>query len=413
MRESSIEIPFLFLVVLGLLMGLPPIATDLYLPAMPTIGGSLRARPESVQQTITLYLACFSLCQLFFGPLSDDKGRKKVMLAGVVIFAIGSFLCAVANNIATLIAFRGLQGIGAAAIVVTVPAIVRDKATGAEFSRTMGFIMMVMGLAPLVAPLLGSAILLFAGWRMIFVILGATAALVGVLYIRNIGETLSQSRRGGLNVGNLARNYLSVLKQKPAMLYMFCSSLAVAAMFGFLTASPFVYIEYYGVSEQGYGVLFAMNIVLMTALTALSNRLVGVHGPRRMLGLGVTLIVVSSILMIFVATMRNPTLALVVVAIMLFIGTAGVVNANAMALILRHLGHISGSASAVAGCLRFGLGAFASVLVAQLYDGTAFALSAVMAACGLGAGACFLLARYLTEKEGDTALLPQKADAAS
>lgn len=399
MRSSSTEISFLFMAVLGLLMGLPPIATDLYLPAMPSIGESLQARPDAVQQTLTLYLISFSLCQLFFGPLSDAKGRKKVILAGLIIFSIGSFACAFVTDISTLIASRGLQGIGAAAIVVTVPAVIRDRATGAEFSRIMGIIWMVMALAPLVAPLLGSVILLLAGWRMIFVVLGLTAAAVAVIYMANIGETLPLSKRVSFNAGNLARNYFSVLTQKHAMLYMLCSALAVSAMFGFIAASPFVYIEFYGVSEQGYGVLFALNITLMIVMIKVSNRLVGKHGPQRMLGLGVTMILASSLLMILISTMQRPPLALLVIAIMLFIGTGGILNANAMALVLNRLGHISGSASAVAGSMRFGLSAFAPVAVGQLYDGTAFALSAVMAACGLGAVACFALALVLHEKE--------------
>lgn len=404
MRSSSTEVSFLFMVVLGLLMGLPPIATDLYLPAMPSIGESLQARPDAVQQTLTLYLISFSLCQLVFGPLSDAKGRKRVMLAGLVIFSIGSVLCAFVSDIATLIVARGLQGIGAAAIVVTVPAIIRDRATGAEFSRIMGIIWMVMGLAPLVAPLLGSFILLFAGWRMIFIVLGLTSASVAVLYMFSVGETLAPSKRVSFNAGNLARNYLSVLVQKQAMLYMLCSALAVCAMFGFIAASPFVYIEYYGVSEQGYGVLFGINITLMIIMTKVSNRLVGKHGPQRMLGLAVTMILASSLLMILISTMPRPPLALLVVAIMLFIGTGGILNANAMALVLNRLGHISGSASAVAGSMRFGLSAFAPVAVGQLYDGTAFALSAVMAACGLGAVACFGLALILNEKEEKAAV---------
>src|SRR5690606_8233038 len=164
---------------------------------------------------------------------------------------------------------------------------------------------------------------------------------------------------------------------------MLCSALAVAGMFGFLAASPFVYIQFYGVSEPMYGVLFALNILVLISMTGVSNRLVARQGSRCMLGMAMGMILVSSLMLAAVALMAAPPLLLLVVAVMLFIGTAGVISANAMALVLERLGPISGSASAVAGSLRFGLGALAPVAVAALFDGTPLALALVLAVCGL------------------------------
>lgn len=401
MARLATPVPAIIMIVLGLLMGLPPIATDLYLPAMPSIAEVLQTGPEAVQQTLTLYLLFFAVFQLLFGPLSDARGRRLVMLTGLAVFCLASLLCALASNIHALIAFRGLQGVGAAAIVVTVPAVVRDQVSGSAFSRVLGFIMMVMALAPLVAPLLGSFILLLAGWRMIFVILAGVASIVALLYLLNVGETLPPSKRVAFDTHSVGRNYLSVLSDRHAVCYMLCSALAVSAMFGFLAASPFVYIEFYGVSEQGYGVLFAVNILLMIVMTSISNRLVTRHGPRRMLGMAMGMILLSSVLMLLITALSEPSLPLVVVAIMLFIGTAGVINANAMALVLSRLGHISGSASAVAGSLRFGLGAIAPLAVGLLFDGTPVALAMVMAGCGFAAVASFVVALLLPEPVAD------------
>lgn len=397
MSNSAKPVAPLVMVTLGLLMGLPPIATDLYLPAMPMIAQVLESGPEAVQQTLTLFLLTFAVCQLLFGPLSDSVGRRPVMIMGLAIFCLASILCAFTADIRTLVIFRGLQGIGAAAIVVTVPAIVRDQVTGSAFSRVMGFIMMVMALAPLVAPLLGGVILLLSGWRMIFVVLAATASAVALLYLFALGETLPIERRANFDLSSMACNYLRVFSDRRAVCYMLCSALAVAAMFGFLAASPFVYIEYYGVSEQAYGILFALNILTLITMASVSNRLVARHGPRRMLGMAMGMILVSTVLLAIIALLPAPTLLLVVLAVMLFVGTAGVISANSMALVLDSLGAVSGSASAVAGSMRFGLGAVAPVAVALLFDGTPTALAVVMAACGCASVGCFVLALLLRE----------------
>lgn len=392
----------LTMIILGLLMGLPPIATDLYLPAMPTIAHVLESGPEAVQQTLTLFLLTFAVCQLFFGPLSDAVGRRPVMIMGLAIFCLASIFCASSADVSTLVLFRGLQGVGAAAIVVTVPAIIRDQVSGSAFSRVMGFIMMVMALAPLVAPLLGSVILMLSGWRMIFVVLAATASIVALLYLVTLGETLPVCKRTRFDLTNVARNYLRVFSDRAAVCYMLCSALAVAAMFGFLAASPFVYIDYYGVTEQAYGVLFALNILTLITMASISNRLVTRHGPKRMLGMAMGMILMSAVLLVSIALLPEPKL-LLVIAVMLFIGTAGVINANAMALVLDRLGPVSGSASAVAGSLRFGLGAVAPIAVALLFDGTPAALAIVMAACGFASVVCFGLALLLPDPAVETA----------
>lgn len=208
---------------------------------------------------------------------------------------------------------------------------------------------------------------------------------------------MPRERRKGFDGPSLARNYFAVIADRQAMCYMFCAAFAVAAMFGFLAASPFVYIEFYGVSEQGYGLLFAANILLMLIMTSLSNRFVGQYGPRRMLGMAMLMILLSCMMLGIIASLEAPPLTLVVIAVMLFIGTAGVINANAMALVLSRLGHIAGSASAVAGSLRFGLGAVAPMVLGLLYDGTPVAMALVMVGCGVLALICFFAAQVMAE----------------
>lgn len=399
MSSSTKTVAPLTMLVLGLLMGLPPIATDLYLPAMPSIAEGLSASPQAVQQTLSLYLLLFSVCQLIFGPLCDSLGRRPVMIIGLGVFCSASALCAAVTEINALILLRGLQGVGAAAIAVTVPAIIRDQASGAAFSRVMGFVMMVMALAPLVAPLLGSMILVFFGWRAIFVLLALVACAVMLIYILTLGETMERSRRVSPHMANVLRNYLQVAHNRHALCYMLCSALATAGMFAFLTASPFVYIEFYGVSEQGYGLLFAVNILMLIAMASVSNRLVSRCGPQRMLGKAMVMVFIAAGLLLTAANANDPEFWVLVLAVVLFIGTAGVINANAMALVLDRLGGVSGSASAVAGSLRFGMGAGASMAAAALFDGTPLALAVVMGGCGVGAVTFFVVALCLPEPE--------------
>src|SRR5690554_1676638 len=381
-----------FIVLLGLLIGLSPLAVDMYLPGMPAIGADLGASPHAVQQTLSIYLACFAIPQLIFGPISDAYGRRLTIILGLGVFILGGLWCSFARDIQELLMARGLQGIGAASLIVTVPALVRDRTEGSEFARIMGFVMMVMAVAPLVAPIAGGLLLKLSGWRLIFWTLAALAALGLVLFHWRIGETLAPERRVPLRPASLVRNYASLFRQRQSLCFMLCAALVFAGMMTFLAASPFVYIELYGISEQHYGFVFALNILAMTGFTAISSRFVLKTGSHRMLGIGMVVVLLASIFLLVQTPQAKPPVALLIAAIVLFVSTNGVVNANAQALVMSRFGHISGSASAMVGSFRFGAGALSSVVVGALYDGTVFPLLVVMAGCGLLAVLFFGLA---------------------
>lgn len=392
--SSSVEKNFIL--TLGMLVGLSPMAVDLYLPSMPAIAENLAASPAAVTQTLSVYLACFAIPQLVFGPLSDAMGRRFSMFLGLAVFLLGSLACAIAADINALILARGLQGVGAAAIVVTVPALVRDRFENEEFARVMGLVMMTMAMAPLVAPLLGGLILTISGWQANFVLLAVLAALGAVLFHLVIGETLAPERRVPLRPRVLLRNYGRVLGHGSSMCYMLCGGLAFAGMMAFLAASPFVYIELYGVSELQYGLLFACNIATIIVFTGLGNRFVRRTGSHRLLGLAMGVMLVATLLLLGLAQAGRAPLWLVVVSIMLFVGTNGVVAANSMALVMARFSAISGSVSALAGSIRFGSGALSGVAVSFLHDGTAWPMFTVIAACGGGAIGFYLIASVLS-----------------
>lgn len=401
MSQQSVEKSFI--VLLGLLIGLSPLAVDMYLPAMPAIGTDLGATPEAVQQTLSLYLACFALPQLLFGPLSDGFGRRLTMLLGLFLFAAGSLACSLAGDIDGLILARGLQGIGASALVVTVPALVRDRVAGSEFARVMGFIMLVMALAPLLAPITGGLILTLAGWRAIFGTL-AVLALVGLLFFHlRIGETLPRERRTLPHPRRLASNYAALLSQRQSLCFMLCGGMVFAGMMAFLAGSPFVYIQLYGISEQHYGLLFALNIIAMMSITTLANRFVTRLGALRILKYSMGLVLLASLVLLLLSQWRQPAIVPLVMGIVVFVGCNGVVSANTMALVMEHFGHISGSASAMAGAIRFGLGALASMVLAMLHDGTARPLMLVMVGCGLLTLLFYALGAWKAEQVANSA----------
>lgn len=380
-----------FIVLLGLLIGLSPLAIDMYLPSMPAISADLQTSPESVQQTLTIFLIAFSLPQLIFGPLSDARGRRFVILGGLLLFIAGSLLCALAGSIGWLLTARGLQAMGASAMAVTVPALVRDRYSHDAFARTMSFIMMVMALAPLVAPMAGGLILTVGGWQLIFWVLAMIALLGLGLFHRYIDESHPPERRTAIRPAALVRNYATLLRDRHAFCHMLCAGFMFAGLMAFVAASPFVYIEFYGVPEQYYGLLFGLNIITMMLVTMIANRFTR-RGSRAILFTTFAGISLVSALLITLSLIPQPPLALVVLGAMLFIGSYGTISAHTMAVVMNRFTQISGSASALGGSLRFGTGSLGGAAVGVLHNGTGMPMTAVMATSGLIAVLTFLLA---------------------
>lgn len=368
--------------LLGLLIGLSPLAIDMYLPSMPAIGRDLQAAPGAVQMTVSVYLFFFAVPQLFFGPISDIFGRRRTIFVGLALFTAGALLCMSAPGIGWLLAARAVQATGSAAISVTIPALVRDRFSGADYTSTMGFIMMVMAIAPMLAPLAGGVVFTFGGWRGIFFTLVVVALLAALLFKILIPETLARNRRQTLHWGKLLGNYKVLFTDRHALALALCASLIFAGLMTFITASPFVYIELFGVSPQFYGVLFGINAVGTLSLTYLSNRLVYRLGNRKLLRVSVGLVLFASICLAFLSFVPKPPLAAIVIVCALFIGNMGMMTSNVMAIIMSRFSHMAGATSAVIGSLRFGVAALAGAVVSAWHTGTSTPLTAVMAGCG-------------------------------
>lgn len=374
---------------LGLLAGLTPFAIDMYLPSIPAIAEDLGASIETVQLTLTAYLAVFALAQLFLGPVSDVLGRRATILGGLALFVLASLLCAAAPNLHWLLAGRCLQALGGAAVAVTIPALVRDVFEKDEYARTMSILMLVMAIAPLVAPLLGGIIVSRASWHWVFIALAGIALIGVVLFLGGIQETLHAEHRHRFHLGGIARNYGQLLIHPVGLGYLLTGGLSFAGMMSFIVSSPYVYIELYGVQPNHYGLLFGLNVLTLIALGAINARLVRRIGAERLLRFGLGMLLLAALLMLGLSRLQQPPLWLLVTASAFFIGLNGFIVGNSMAGFMTLFPKLAGTASAFAGTLRFGLGAIAGTLASLLHNGTFVPMVGVMAACGLSAIASY------------------------
>ncbi|RUR36129.1 multidrug effflux MFS transporter [Vreelandella populi] len=341
---------------------LAPFAIDAYLPAIGVLADSINASIHHTELSISIFLLGFAIGQLCFGPLSDRVGRKPVLLGGLAVFMLTSLMITTADSLATLLVWRFLQALGGGACVVNSAAIVRDCFSGREAAKVMSTMAMIMMLAPLVAPAVGSVLLHIAGWWLIFVFLAVYAGFL--LWL--LGTRLPETRDMTLPAASprqVIRNYASVLRHREGMGYICAVAASFAGLFAFVTASPFIYLDYFGLSPGIYPLVFGVNVVVI----ALSNR-VNIHllrkrTPQQNLRLGLTVQLVAALGLVLVTSLNMATLYTVVPLIMLFTGMIGLITPNAISSLLDHFGHISATATALLGGIQFSCGALAGFLV--------------------------------------------------
>lgn len=381
-QHDASKIGFLLFVVLGAIGALTPLAIDMYLPAMPAIARDLGASAGAVQITLTAYTAGFAIGQLLHGPLADSYGRRPVMLCGVFLFAVASMVSATTNGIDALTTVRAAQGFAGAAAAVVIQAVVRDMFDREDFARAMSFVTLVVTLAPLVAPMIGGHLAVWFGWRSIFWALAIFSALVIAMVFWKIPETLSADNRQPLHFRSTIKNYLQLCRNGEAMGLIFSGAFSFAGMFAFLTAGSFVYIDLYGVTPNEFGYLFGLNIVAMIAMTSLNGRFVKKVGSHAMLRFGLFIQLLAGI-GLFVGWMLDAGLWGTVPFVVLFVGTISTIGSNSMGLLLSGYPRMAGTASSLAGTLRFGTGSMIGAVVAAMPSGVAWPMIFVMAGCSV------------------------------
>lgn len=369
--------------VLGLLTAIGPFAIDMYLPALPSIGASLGASLGATQASLMVFFVMMGLSQLAYGPLSDIFGRKPPLYAGLALFALGSIGCALAKDIDTLIAFRMLQGLGAAAGMVIGRAVVRDLHTGPDAAQMMSLLMLVFSVSPILAPLAGSLVIAWTDWRGIFWSVLVAALLGMVLLTLFLRETRHRHLRADSTVRSALAAYRELLGDSSFLGLGFVCAFGVSSFFAYLASSSFVLIEHYGLTPTQYSFFFSINAAAFIGAAQFNGALArrfGLRGLARVAVLGYV-VAMASLFALFAFGVDS----LAALAVLLFVGYAflGMVIPNVTVLALEEHGAIAGTASALIGTLQFVTGAAVMAIVSRFLDGSALPMVAAIAICAL------------------------------
>ena len=378
-------------VLLGMLVAFGPLAIDLYLPALPAIASGLAATPAAVQWSITVFLGGFSLGMLACGPLSDCYGRRRLMLGGIALFALASLACMLAQTAGQLIAARFVQALGGAAASVLARAVVRDLYAPAEAIRLLSLMAMITTIAPMLAPLLGSVLLDGFGWRATFAAVLAWGLLCLALVWRRLPETLSAERRHRLSPGQAFGAYGALLRDPAAVGLLLAGGMSFAALFAYITASPFYLIELHHLTPRAYSLLFAANALGIFGANYANSRLVRRHGPAAMAGAGCALALGGALLLAL--AVRADALAAVVGGLFMVVSMTGLLGANCVGMLMARFPKNAGAAAALFGVSQFGLGMLASAAVGHLHDGGGAPMANVIGLAGAVSLAGYLLYR--------------------
>lgn len=388
------------LLILGALMAFTSLSTDIYLPAMPQMARELRG---NVELTITSFLVGFALAQLVWGPVSDRIGRRRPLAIGVSLFVVGSVGCALAQTMEQMVFWRMFQAFGACTGPMLARAMVRDLYPRTQAAQTLSTLTVIMAIAPIVGPLLGGQIVRFGSWHGIFWLLAAVGALM-LLALRQLPETLPVARRATTPAFSAFADYRALLGNAVFMRYTWCVTLFYVSAYAFITGSPHVYIEFFGVAPQHYGWLFALNIVGLMAVSLANRKLVGRFSLDTLLRVATTVAAAAMLVCLGLAEAHIGGLAGIVVPVFVFFSMNGIIAASATAAALDGVPpQLAGSAAALIGALQYGSGIVSSLLLAALPNGTPRSLTAVMAVFAV---ACAAMAFW--RRGGALARAPQR-----
>jgi DHA1 family bicyclomycin/chloramphenicol resistance-like MFS transporter len=369
--------------VLGLLSAIGPFAIDMYLPALPSIGSSLGASAGAVQMSLMAFFIALGLGQMVYGPASDMFGRKRPLYWGLAIFAVGSVGCALAPDIQTLVLWRLVQGTGACAGMVVPRAVVRDLHTGPEAARLMALLTLVFSVSPILAPLFGSFLIEWSGWRAVFWAVTVAAALAMVLLATALPETRSKESRIGSSVGSALRGYGVLLRDGHFIGLVLIGGFGIASFFAYLANSSFVLIDHYGLTPRQYSYAFAANAASFIGMSQLTGRMVKRFGMVPLVRGGVVCYATVMTLLLVLHWAGLKGLPLIITLLFIGYGFLGLVMPSAAVLALDEHGEIAGTASALMGTLQFMTGAAVMALVGLFVDGTALPMLAGIAGAAL------------------------------
>lgn len=379
-KESTSQLKLIL--ILGSLSALGPLSIDMYLPAFPALAESLGTSVASVQLTLATYLAGLAFGQIVYGPLSDRFGRRVPLMAGLGLYAAASLACALAPSLPLLAIARFVQALGGCAGMVVSRAVVRDRFGPADSARIYSSLMLVMGAAPILAPLIGAQVLLFAGWRAIFGVLFLASAAVVTNIALSLPESLPVHARNRRGPRELAGDFAEALRNRRFVRLSVAGGTIQGAMFAYISGSPFVFIELFGIPADQFGWIFGLNALGLIASSQINRVLVPKFGPERILR-AASLGAATAFGVLAAAAAFGGSPLLMLAAIFCGLSTIGFVLPNATALAMAPWERKAGVASATLGTLQSTCGALAAAAVGVLANGTAMPMAGVMFVCAV------------------------------
>jgi len=374
-----------WLVLMALLIAIAPLSIDMYLPAFPAIEAELGGPGGEAEFTLASFFIGISLGQLFYGPVSDRFGRKPPLYVGLAVYIAASLGCAMAASLEALAAWRFLQALGGCAGMVIARAVIRDRCAAQEAARAFSMLILVMGVAPILAPLLGGWVNGAWGWRALFLVLAGFGLLCLALVHSAMAESRDTRHAEPLSLTRSLADYRRLLGERGFLGYTLAASFASAGMFAYIAGSPHVLIEIYGIPPEHFGWVFGLNALGFIAASQVNARLLRRYALTTLLRRSLRLTAATALVLAGFALLGEPPMLPLLVMLFVFMASLGMVNPNANAAALASHGQIAGTASALMGTLQFGGAALTGTGLGLLGDGGAGSLASVMAVCGLGA----------------------------
>jgi DHA1 family bicyclomycin/chloramphenicol resistance-like MFS transporter len=381
--------------LLGALIAVAPLAMDIYLASMPSMTRALSATPEQVQLTLSLYMYGWGASQIFVGPLADRFGRRPALIAGLVLFVAASIACAAARTIEALIAARVAQSIGMATAAVVPRAIVRDLYAGERAARMLSLMGVVLGMAPIIAPIIGSHLHVWFGWQANFVFVAVYGAIALACVIAALPETITAKNARATDVAVVLANYRRLLHTRTYIGYVLVAAFAASGLFAFLAGSAFVFIAVIGSGEEGFGLLFGAVMLGNIVGSALGSRLVARLGIDRMIGYSTWLMLLAGFVLGVLAWARVGHPAAIVVPMFLFMVALMTTMPQATAGGLTPYPEIAGSAASLLLFIQFVMASTAALIVGLTFDGTQRPMATVIA---IAAALTFIAFRALVHR---------------
>ncbi|MGB8022319.1 MAG: multidrug effflux MFS transporter [Candidatus Nanopelagicales bacterium] len=377
--------------LLGAMAALGAVTVDMYLPSLPAVAEELGTSGAAVQLTISGVLVGAAIGQLLVGPLSDRFGRRRPVLAGIAVHVVASLLCVVAPTIGILIALRVLQGMGNAATTITAMAVIRDRLTGGPAARVISRLMLVIGVAPLLAPTLGGLIAGVAGWRAVFGVLAAFGLVLGLVVWRWLPETLPSTRRAAAGLGGVLRGYGSLLADRHFVALAIIPGLAMGALISYVAGSPFVLQVGFGLTAHQFALVFAINGFGLVVGSQVNAAIVHRVAPIRIVRVVLPLTLAAAAVLLNCAVSGVGGVLGILAPLWVILFLLGFITGNASAVALGRHGDRAGTAAAVIGAAQAGVAGLVSPLVGMLGgDAVAMAVAilvSVLAATLVLAGA--------------------------